>query len=114
MPFKQMAQVRSDDTVGATFWYAPAGHGELTAVHGLPSSTLENVSVPSHAPHTRLVVSVPAVTCPWPSGQVRHATQASLPAVALNMPDAHEAHWRSEDALGAMVSYSPAWQMYTE
>ena len=39
---------------------------------------------------------------------MRHATQASLPSVALKWPAAHVEHTRLDDALGAAVSYWPA------
>ena len=61
-----------------------------------------------HAPHWRFATSEPASVCPWPAGHVRHATQASLPSVALKWPAAHVEHTRLDDALGAAVSYWPA------
>jgi hypothetical protein len=39
---------------------------------------------------------------------VRHAMHASLPGVALNEPDGHWPHTRSDDAPGGVVWYSPA------
>ena len=39
---------------------------------------------------------------------MRHATQASLPSVALKWPAAHVEHTRLDDALGAAVSNWPA------
>jgi hypothetical protein len=62
--------------------YSPAAHGALTSAQALPSLVLENVP-DAHALHWRLAISEPAADWPWPAGHVRHATQASLPSVAL-------------------------------
>ena len=61
-----------------------------------------------HALHWRFAISEPASVWPMPAGHVRHATQASLPSVALKWPAAHVEHTRLDDALGAAVSYWPA------
>lgn len=91
----------------------PGGHGPLTALHAVPSFTSEYVVRPLQGPHTRLTISDPAVVCPSPLGHFRHATQTSLPLVALNVPAAHVAHWRSDDAPNANASYWPAWHSVT-
>jgi hypothetical protein len=44
---------------------------------------------------------------------VRQATHASLPAASLKVPLAHGVHTRSDEALAAVVSYSPAWHVVT-
>ena len=44
---------------------------------------------------------------------MRQGTHASLPAAALNVPAAHAAHSRSDEAPGAAVSYVPAAQVVT-
>ena len=54
----------------------------------------------------RSVVAVPAAARPEPIEHSCHATHASLPDVALNVPCAQLAHVRSDDTVGAAVSRS--------
>lgn len=108
-PAAQLAHERSLERVAATSMYFPAVHGAPTVMHTLPSSLLENSVTPLHAVHVRSAISVPADAWPSPTGQVRHAAHASLPAMALKVPAAHVAHSRLDEAPGAAVSYSPAW-----
>jgi hypothetical protein len=61
------------------------------------------------AAHVRSAISVPGDAWPSPTGQVRHAAHAALPAMALKVPAVHVAHTRLDEAPGAAVSYSPAW-----
>ena len=88
--------------------YVPAAQALLTCAHAAPSTALENVDPSSHAAHRMSAVAEPAVDMPWPIGHVAHATHASLPALALKVPGWHVAQTRSDDALGAAVSYVPA------
>lgn len=106
-PAAHVAHVRSLESVGAWSRYWPAAHGALTAVHALPSSVAENVDPSTHALHTRSATAEPACDSPWPAAHVCHATQAWLPGAALNMPLAHGAHSRSDEAPKVAVSYSP-------
>lgn len=108
-PAGQIWHVRSLDGVAALVWNCPAAHGARTARHVLPSPTAENVAVPSHAPQERFAFLVPAAVWPAPTPHVRHAVHEWLPGALLKVPSAHAPHLRLEDALGAAVSYSPAW-----
>jgi hypothetical protein len=108
LPLAQAAHVMSLDAVATAVVCSPLGHAARTCWHALPSVELEKVVVPSHAPHTRSITFEPAAVWPSPAGQVRHAAQAWLPDVALNVPDAHVLHSRLDDACGAAVSYVPA------
>ena len=108
-----MAHVASLATVAATFMYSPAPHWLRTGLHASPLSVLENVEPWTHGAHARSVVADPTVACPSPVEHRRHATHASLPAAALKVPLAHGVHTRSDEALAAAVSYSPAWHVVT-
>ena len=107
-PSAQLVHVRSLESVAALFMYSPAAHSPRMAAHAAPLSSAENVAPSSHAAHWRSAVSEPATDMPSPAAHVFHATQAWLPAVALNVPLAHVAHSRSDEAPGALVSYLPA------
>ena len=108
VPLVQAAHVRSLATVDALSMNVPAAHGPLTLLHALPSLVLENVVMPSHAPHTRSADAEPGATWPWPAGHKRQAAQAWLPVVALNVPSGQALHTRFHVAPGPSTSYSPA------
>jgi len=60
----------------------------------------------AHALHTRSAVSDPAAVWPWPIGHTCHVVQV-LPEAVLKVPARHDEHARSDEAVGACVSYLP-------
>jgi hypothetical protein len=86
----------------------PAAHLALTAAQALPSLAAENVAPAVQAAHWRSAVAEPAAVIPAPTAHVAHATQAALPAAALNVPLAQVAHVRSVDAVATLSMNEPA------
>ena len=111
VPEAHAAHCRSLLAVAATMVRNPGAHGALTALHSLPSSLAEYVKPAVHAAHSRFDVAEPLLKRPWPTGQVVHAAQLSVASVelvvALNVPEAHAAHWRSLLAVAATVVRKP-------
>ena len=107
-PAAHAVHVRSLESVAALFMYSPAAHSPRMAAHAAPLSSAENVAPSSHAAHWRSAVSEPATDMPSPAAHVFHATQAWLPAVALNVPLAQSSHVRSSVAVAVALVCWPA------
>ena len=73
------AHVRSDAAVGSASLNLPGAQGSLTGLQTPPSFASEYVATPSHAPHVRSDVSVPATVWPSPIAHTCHAVQPALP-----------------------------------
>jgi hypothetical protein len=72
--------------VAAAVVRVPAAHDELTVVHFAPSVSAANVEPGTHAAHWRSAVALPSIDRPSATGHVAHATHASMPSKALNVP----------------------------
>jgi hypothetical protein len=102
-----VAHSRLATRLGACVSHSPWIHSS-TYAHASPLLVLEYVAPREHGAHVWSAMAVPADAMPEPAAHVVQAAHAPLPAASLNWPLGQSAHTRSDDAVAAVTSWSPA------
>ena len=108
VPSAHTLHTRSDEIDANASVYFPASHELDTAAHAAALSISEKVMPELHSLHCLSDVIEPAVCMPEPAGHVSQAVHDDCPAELVNVPEAHAAHTRLDDAVAALLMYCPA------